>query len=221
MTVTRGKTIPYVDDTITKKVMANVNATSFGVQFIWMSTSYSKIIKSKHIVTAHVYKSEQDFVGKYDVKTQPALFKTVQFKKINSVSVGQILRTPTRRFVNRLGTDSSFAWILPERFQNQKWLPSIDKKHWNISIMQCTEPLDNMTWLFITISVNHWLTVNTLNMNVKFRDAFFLYSLLSQWVVWACASLVVNLVRRRNSARTWLVSWREAQQMLQASFKVR
>jgi len=62
MTVTRGKTIPYVDDTITKKVMANINATSFGVQFIWMSTSYSKIIKSKHIVTVHVYKSEQDIL---------------------------------------------------------------------------------------------------------------------------------------------------------------
>jgi len=34
MTVTLGKTIPYVDDTITKNVMANVNATSFGVKFI-------------------------------------------------------------------------------------------------------------------------------------------------------------------------------------------
>jgi len=34
MTVTRGKTIPYVDDTITKKVLTNVNATSCGVQFI-------------------------------------------------------------------------------------------------------------------------------------------------------------------------------------------
>jgi len=32
MTVTRGKTFPYVDDTITNKVMANINATSFGVQ---------------------------------------------------------------------------------------------------------------------------------------------------------------------------------------------
>jgi len=69
MTVARGKTIPYVDDTITKKVLANVNATSFGVQLIWMSTSCSKIIKSKHIVTVHVYKSEHDFVGKYDIKT--------------------------------------------------------------------------------------------------------------------------------------------------------
>jgi len=49
--------------------MANVYATSFGVQFIWMSTSYSsKIIKSKQIVTVHVYKSNQDFVGKYDVE---------------------------------------------------------------------------------------------------------------------------------------------------------
>jgi len=79
VTATRGKTIPYVDDTIIKKVMANVNATRFGVRFIWMSTSYSKIIKSKHIVTVHVYKSEQDFLVKYDVKTQPPLFKTVQF----------------------------------------------------------------------------------------------------------------------------------------------
>jgi len=34
MNVTRGNAIPYVDDTNTKKVMANVNATSFGVQFI-------------------------------------------------------------------------------------------------------------------------------------------------------------------------------------------
>jgi len=34
MTVTRGKTIPYVDDTITKKVVANINVTSFGVQFM-------------------------------------------------------------------------------------------------------------------------------------------------------------------------------------------
>jgi len=64
VTVTRGKTIPYVDDTITKKVMANVSAT---------------IVLAKHIVTVHVYKSEQDFVRKYDVKTQPPLFKTVQF----------------------------------------------------------------------------------------------------------------------------------------------
>jgi len=78
MTVTRGKTIPYVDDKITKKVMANVNATSFGVQFIWMSTSCSKIIESKHIATVHVYKSEQNFVSKYVIKTQPPLFKTVQ-----------------------------------------------------------------------------------------------------------------------------------------------
>jgi len=69
MTVTRGKTIPYVDDTFTKKVVANVNATSFGVQFIWLSTSYSKIIKSKHIATVHAYKSGQDFVIKYDIKT--------------------------------------------------------------------------------------------------------------------------------------------------------
>jgi len=59
MTVTHGKTIPYVDDTTTKKVVSNVNATSFGVQFIWMSTSCSKIIKNKHIATVHVYKSEQ------------------------------------------------------------------------------------------------------------------------------------------------------------------
>jgi len=78
MTVTRGMTIPYVDDRITKKVMANVDATGFGVQFIWMSTSCSKIIKSKHIV----HKSKQDFVGKCDVKTQPSLFKTAQFNKL-------------------------------------------------------------------------------------------------------------------------------------------
>jgi len=62
-----------------KKAMAKVIATSFGVQFIWMSTSYSKIIKSKHIATVHVYKSEQDFVSKCGIKTQPPLFKTVQF----------------------------------------------------------------------------------------------------------------------------------------------
>jgi len=80
MTVTRGKTIPYVDDTITKKVVAKVNATSFEVQFIWMFTSWSKIINSKHIATVHVYKSEQDFVSKYDIKSQKSLFNTVQFK---------------------------------------------------------------------------------------------------------------------------------------------
>jgi len=90
MSVTRGKTILYVDDTITKTVAADVNATSFAVQFIWMSTSNSKIIKSKHIDTVHVYKSEQDFVSKYDIKTQPPLFKTVQFKKINYAGVGHI-----------------------------------------------------------------------------------------------------------------------------------
>jgi len=72
----KGKTIPYVDDTITKKVMANVNATSFGVQSIWMSTSCSKIIKSKHIAGVHVYESERDIVSKYDIKTQPPLLKT-------------------------------------------------------------------------------------------------------------------------------------------------
>jgi len=68
MTVTRGKTIPYVDGTITKKVGANVNATSFDVQFIWMSSSFSKINKNKHIATVYVYKSEQDFVSKYEIK---------------------------------------------------------------------------------------------------------------------------------------------------------
>ena len=33
MTFIRGETIPYVDDTITQKAMANVNGKSFGVQF--------------------------------------------------------------------------------------------------------------------------------------------------------------------------------------------
>jgi len=65
--------------------MANVNATSFGVQFIWMSTSCNKIIKSKHyslIATVHVYKSEQDFVSKYNIKTQPLFFILSSFKKL-------------------------------------------------------------------------------------------------------------------------------------------
>ena len=47
MTTTRGKTIPYVDETITKEVMANVNATSFGVQFKRMTASCSRYAKSK------------------------------------------------------------------------------------------------------------------------------------------------------------------------------
>jgi len=34
-------------------------------------------VKSKHIDTVHVYKSEQDFVSKYDIKTQPPLFNSV------------------------------------------------------------------------------------------------------------------------------------------------
>ena len=36
MIITRGKTIFYVDDTITKEVMANVDAASLSVQFIRM-----------------------------------------------------------------------------------------------------------------------------------------------------------------------------------------
>jgi len=75
MTVTRGKTIAYVDDTITKKVIAKFNATSFGVQFIWITV---KSLKA-NISLQFMFTSEQDFVGKYDVKTQPPLFKTIQF----------------------------------------------------------------------------------------------------------------------------------------------
>jgi len=60
-----------------------------------MSTSYSTIIKRRHIVTVHVYKSEHDFVGKYDVKTQPPLFKTVQFSEMNSVGVDHIMQSDT------------------------------------------------------------------------------------------------------------------------------
>jgi hypothetical protein len=67
MTITRGKTIPYVDDTITKEVMANVNATSFGVQFIRMPAS--TYIKRKHIAPVHVHKSKQDFISKHEVET--------------------------------------------------------------------------------------------------------------------------------------------------------
>ena len=79
MTVTSGKTIPYINNTITKEVMANVNTTSFGVQFIRMSTGWRKYIKSKHIAPVHIHKSKQDFIRKHEIETQPSLFKTVQF----------------------------------------------------------------------------------------------------------------------------------------------
>jgi len=75
MTVTREKTIPYVDDTITKKVMANVIVISlYECPRVEVKSS-----KNKHIATVHVYKSEHDFVSKYDIKPQPTLFKTFQF----------------------------------------------------------------------------------------------------------------------------------------------
>jgi len=35
-----------------------------------MFTICSKIIKIKHFAIFHAYKSEQDFVSKYDIKTQ-------------------------------------------------------------------------------------------------------------------------------------------------------
>ncbi len=69
MTITRGKTIPYVDDTIAKEVMANVNATSFGEQFIRMPASCSTYTKRKHIAPVHVHKSKQDFISKHEVET--------------------------------------------------------------------------------------------------------------------------------------------------------
>jgi len=66
--------------------MANVNATSFDIQFIEMSTSCSKYIKSKHIDTVHVHKSEQDFLNKNYIKTQHSLYQNYysvsSFKKL-------------------------------------------------------------------------------------------------------------------------------------------
>jgi len=59
--------------------MVNVDDTSFGIQFIWISTRHSKYIKCKRIATVHVHKSELDFIGKHDIKTQLSLFKTVHF----------------------------------------------------------------------------------------------------------------------------------------------
>jgi len=63
-----GRRFHYVDDTITKKVMANVNATSFGVQFIWKSQVVLKSLKA-NIATVQVHKSEQDFIIIYDITT--------------------------------------------------------------------------------------------------------------------------------------------------------
>ena len=54
MAITHAKTIPHVDNTITKDVMANVIATILGEQFKRMTTGCSKYIKSKHM--AHSFR---------------------------------------------------------------------------------------------------------------------------------------------------------------------
>ena len=57
MTVTRGKTIPYINDTITKEVLANVNTTSFGVQFIRMSAGWRKYTLKANILLQFTFTS--------------------------------------------------------------------------------------------------------------------------------------------------------------------
>jgi len=77
MTVTHGKTIPYVDDTITKRLWRTL--MRLVLAFSLYECLRVAVSNLKANATVHVHKSEQQFLNKHVIKTQPSHFKTVQF----------------------------------------------------------------------------------------------------------------------------------------------